>query len=286
MSHADPAERRDEVRLSDYAARVVRRWYVVVLCIVAAVGLVVLNQVGGDEKVESKTTVFLGQPFTPLGTQTIPATLFTNGTSATQFVRSDEAINPAAAAADVKPGALRNHTSVTSSSTSTSRTITSSATVTITIRGPWTRDQTSTAARSLADSLIAWANDYQQQKEQMLETQIATDQETLKTLRAVVATATRELRGADGANQAILLQTVSDSGSRIDEISYQLTNNQLMMVAAKTIEAAGYVSEPSTSRVTATSRKSSLIVAAFAGLVLGVILALAWDAVRRREQST
>ena len=36
--------------------------------------------------------------------------------------------------------------------------------------------------------------------------------------------------------------------------------------------------------MTATKRKSSLIVAVFTGLVVGVILALIWDAVRNRPR--
>jgi uncharacterized protein involved in exopolysaccharide biosynthesis len=46
------------------------------------------------------------------------------------------------------------------------------------------------------------------------------------------------------------------------------------------------VQTPSGGRVTASNRKSRLIVAIFVGLVVGVILALLWDAVRRRPRRT
>jgi uncharacterized protein involved in exopolysaccharide biosynthesis len=46
------------------------------------------------------------------------------------------------------------------------------------------------------------------------------------------------------------------------------------------------VQTPSGGRVTASNRKSRLIVAIFVGLVVGVLLALLWDAVRRRPRKS
>ncbi len=81
-----------------------------------------------------------------------------------------------------------------------------------------------------------------------------------------------------------LLETINTAGSRIDEISLQMTQNQLLVTAASTVEAAGYVQQPSVKSTTATSKRSSLIVAAFAGLIVGVILALLWDRPPARER--
>jgi uncharacterized membrane protein affecting hemolysin expression len=82
-----------------------------------------------------------------------------------------------------------------------------------------------------------------------------------------------------------LLATVADAGSRLDEISSQMTQNQMFLTAADTIERAGYLGSPSVKQVTATSHQSSLIVAAFAGLIVGIILALLWDAFRSRPKA-
>ena len=38
-----------------------------------------------------------------------------------------------------------------------------------------------------------------------------------------------------------LLATVADAGSRLDEISSQMTSNQLFLAAADTVERASYV---------------------------------------------
>jgi len=64
-------------------------------------------------------------------------------------------------------------------------------------------------------------------------------------------------------------------------VAYWQIGRTLLVTAASTVEAAGYVQQPSVKSTTATSKRSSLIVAAFAGLIVGVILALLWDSFRR-----
>ena len=89
MSHEAPPRSRDEVRLADYAERVARRWYVVILAILVAVGLVLLNALGGGTTYQAQATVSLGQPLTPSGGQLLAQNTLTSPTIASQFVRSD-----------------------------------------------------------------------------------------------------------------------------------------------------------------------------------------------------
>lgn len=293
MSHAEAPPPRDDVRISDYAARVVRRWYIVVLCVVAAIGLVVLNTVGADTKYQGQATVFMGQPLSPGGGQTLTAGLSTNPTVASSYVRSDAVTAKAAEAAGVTPQALRSHLSVTQQGgTTPAKGAAAGTTIAISIRAPksWSRDQARTAVSSLGEQLIAYANTYQDAKQKLLQAQVATDQETLDTLRRTVDRAEKAVAAIDrsslspvdrAAAAGTLLETINTAGSRIDEISLQMTQNQLLVTAASTVEAAGYVQQPSVKSTTATSKRSSLIVAAFAGLIVGVILALLWDSFRR-----
>jgi hypothetical protein len=291
VSH-DENPRDGDVRISDYAGRVVRRWYIVVLCIVAAIGLVVLNTVGNDTKFQAQATVFLGQPLTPGGGQTITATASTNPTSASAFVRSDPVIEKAAQAAGLKPAALRSHVSVTPQTTNTAVKTSGSANILITIRGPktWTRDQMKKAVASLADQLVEWSNTYQDAKVRLLGEQVTTDKDTIATLQRSITRAEKSLSVLErsqlspvdkASTSAALLSTIADAGSRIDEISLQMTTNQIYLTAASTVEAAGYVQQPAVKTITAAGRQSSLLVAAFAGLIAGIILALLWDAIRR-----
>jgi len=281
------------VRISDYAGRVVRRWYIVVLCVIAAIGLVLLNTVGNDTKYQAQATVFLGQPLTPLGGQTITASVATNPASASAFTRSDPVIAKAADAAGLKPAALRSHVSVTPQTVSAAQRGTSlSSNIVITIRGPktWTRDQMKKAVGSLAEQLVQWANTYQDAKVKLLTDQVNTDKQTIETLNRSIGRAERSLAALDRSGlspvdkasaSAPLLATISDAGSRVDEISFQMTTNQIFLTAADTVEAAGFVQQPAVKTITATGHRSSLIVAVFAGLIAGVLFALLWDAARR-----
>jgi hypothetical protein len=297
VSHDEASYARDDVRISDYAARVVRRWYIVVLCVVVAIGLVLLNSVGGNTKYQAQATVFMGQPLTPFGGQTITSSLVTNPTAAATYVRSDEVIKKAAAAAGVKARALRSHLTVTPQGGATAaKAAGAGTTVAITLRAPnsWTKDQATESVRSLADQLIQFANTYQAAKQTLLGEQVKTDQEMLDTLRRTVDRAHSALNALDRSSlsplnkalaQGTLLSTISTAGSRIDDISLQMTQYQVFLAAAKTIEAAGYVQEPSVQSLSATGKRSSLIVAIFAGLIAGVILALLWDALRRPRRA-
>jgi len=294
VSQNTKAERTGEVRVTEYAGRVARRWYIVLAAVVAAVLLVVLNTVGTGKQFQAQATVFLGQPLAPNGTSPLNVTIFTNPTTAQQRVRSADAMSRAAEEAGISSGSvLRGHTSVTALANGGSRTSTTSSNINITVRGPWDKKTVATAARSLADTLIEYANRYQQAKIELLKAQIATNEQQVETLSGVVEQAQKQLDALDRSSASAaekasvastLLATIATAGSRVDEISTALTTNKIFVAAAENVESAGYIQEPTGQQVTATKRRSSLIVAIFTGLIVGVILALVWDAVRARPR--
>ena len=294
MSQNDSPDRGAEVRLSEYAGRVARNWYVVLVAIIAAVLLVVLHAVGTGRQSQAQATIYLGTPLTPTGTATQPFTYATNPTSAQAYLHTSSVLDKAASAAGIKSGsALRKHLSVTALQSSTSKTTgIIPPNVQITVQGPFTKSAAVAATKSLGDALIAWANRYQTAKTTALAAQITRDQDTIATLQQTLNQAQDELKhlgsGMSSTDRATitatLLSTISDTGERIDSISYQLTQNQIFQASAQSAETSSYVQTPSGGRVSASNRKSSLIVAVFAGLIVGVILALAWDAIRRRPR--
>ena len=220
--------------------------------------------------------------------------MVSNPTTAATYVRSQPVIFKAAHTAGIKPVALHARTSVVVlAGGSAVKAALANANIQITVLGAttWSRDQVQTATRSLGDQLIVWANTYQHQKSELLKAQIAMDTQSLATLQRSIDGATNGLKAIAGssgtpaekaAQSAPLLATISDAGSRYDDISNNRTTYQLYLAAATTVESADYVQEPSVKQVTASSRRSSLIVAAFAGLIIGVLLALVWDAIRNR----
>src|SRR5437667_2332773 len=67
VSQNPTAGRADEVRITEYAGRIMRNWYVVLIAVVAAVLLVVLNTVGTGKQSQRQATVRLRQPLTRPG---------------------------------------------------------------------------------------------------------------------------------------------------------------------------------------------------------------------------
>jgi hypothetical protein len=292
VSQNPSSEPSSEVRISDYAERVVRNWYVVLITVAAAVLLVVLHTVGGGKQSQGQATVFLGTPLTPVGGATIPNTPLTNPTSAQAYLHTGSVLDKAAHAGGITSGqALRKHLSVTVLQNTTTKTTGGTPNVEITVQGPWGRKASIAAVTSLGNSLIAWANRYQAAKATLLASQVATDKATVASLDSVLKQAQAQLKAVGRSNASstdkatltgTLLATISDTGDRIDQITYQMTQNEIFQSSAKEIESAGFIQSPTGGQVSASNRKSSLIVAVFAGLIVGVILALLWDAFRRR----
>ncbi len=292
MSQTESPNRAAEVPLSVYAGRVARNWYVVVIAVAAAILLVVLHAVGTGKQSQAQATVYLGTPLTPTGGSSQNFTYATNPASAQAYLHTNAVLDQAASKSGIKSGAaLHKHLSVTALQTSTSKTTGQTPNIQITVQGPFKRTQAVAAVSSLGSSLIAWANKYQNAKADALTAQIATDKATMTTLQTALNLAQAQLKrmgrgssSTDQATMAVLLSTISDTGDRLDTVSYQLTENEIFQASAKNAESASYVQTPSGGKVTAMNRKSSLIVAVFAGLIVGVVLALLWDAIRRRPK--
>ena len=93
MSATPPDEApAPEVRVSVYARRALSRWYVIVLAVVVAVGLVVLQGANNAKgQVDATATVYMGQPVTPGGGATFANPPYANLTAVTKLITSQAA---------------------------------------------------------------------------------------------------------------------------------------------------------------------------------------------------
>ena len=82
---------------------------------------------------------------------------------------------------------------------------------------------------------------------------------------------------------------LSTAADQIGTLTENLTNDQVALAATKDIESAQFISRAVGRRVSATTRRNSLVIAAMVGLIVGTGLALAWEALaarpRRSEQA-
>ncbi len=299
MSAPPPLQPAGEVRVTEYVRRAARRWYVVVLAIVAAVAVVFLHGVSGATKQSSATaSVYLGQPFTPGGASVLTSTPLSNPQISIQFVTAPQQIAKAADAAGIDHSSLRRHVSVLSSSGSGTGTGKAAAgggppTITITVEGPWTRSKVETVANTLAGSLIDYANRYTNLKMRLIAARIASEKAEMATLKEVQTRAHANLAAIDASSEpplqkvaasSPLVSDLSASATQIGQLTLNLTNDQVTLVAARDIESAQFISRATGRKVSAATRRSSLIIAAMVGLIVGVGLALAWEALSVRPR--
>ena len=287
--------------MTEYFRRAMRRWYVIVLSVVAAVALVFLHGVSGATKQSAATaSVYLGQPFTPGGASVLTSTPLSNPQISIQYVTAPQQIAKAAAAAGIDHRSLRKHVSVLSSSPAGSGGGAGKAstgggppTISINVEGPWTRAKVQAATNSLAHSLIDYANRYTTMKTELISGRVATEKAELKVLQEVQRRAHANLAAIDASNAAPLdkvaasspfVSNLSAAADQIGTLTLNLTNDQVALVAAKDIESSQFISQAAGHQVSAATRRSSLIIAAMVGLIVGIGLALAWEALSSRPR--
>lgn len=283
--------------MSDYFQRAARRWYVIVIAVVAAVLVVFLHGVSGATNQSTATaSVYLGQPFSPGGSSVLNQTPLSNTTISIDYVTAPQQIAAAARAAGIDHRNLRSHVSVLSSggsSTAKNAGNAGSPTISITVEGPWTRVKVQTVANSLAQSLIDYANRYTAQKAKLVAARVANEKTQLADLQEVQRRAHANLAAIDASNEAPLAKVAAESpwvsdlstaAEQIGTLTVNLTNDQVAQVATRDIESAQFISRASGRKVSAATRRSSLVIAAMVGLILGTALALAWEALAARPR--
>src|SRR2546426_665659 len=103
----DPDAER-EVDLRTLWSRVVDRWWLPVVGLVAGAVVGVLVAVGGGQTWQARTLLYLGQPFTTSGGGQIQS-LATNPRTVSEIIRSEFALKRAAGTSGLRVGQLRGH---------------------------------------------------------------------------------------------------------------------------------------------------------------------------------
>jgi hypothetical protein len=299
VSVTPPVQPAGEVRVTEYARRAAKRWYVIVVAVVAAVLLVFLHGVSAATKQSAATaSVYLGQPFGPGGSSVLANTPLSNPTISITYVTAPQQINTAAKAAGIDRRNLRNHVSVLSSgggTTGGAKAVTGGGapTITITVEGPWTKQKVQIATNSLAQQLIAFANRYTTLKARLIAGRIAIEKAQITTFTNAEAQAQKNIKAIDNSSALPLDKVAAESpfvsdletaASQIGSLTVSLTNDQVSLVAARDIESASFISRATGHGVSAATRRHSLIIAAIIGLIVGIGLALAWESLRRRPR--
>jgi hypothetical protein len=285
-----------EVDLGSAWRRIAARWWLPVAGLVIGAVLGVIVALGGGDVYQAKTLMYLGQPFTPGGGSQI-VSLQTNPKAVSEIIRSEAAIEKAAAASGLRPAQLRGNvasTPIVQVGQIASRTL--SPLVEIVVRAP-TRTQAEKAAASFAESVIDGIAGYVDNKMRILTRDIVTTAASIDQSNARIATAqAQQAQAAENKNlslaerlliQANINTTLQFYESRLQELRADQTESKQLLSLATQVERTRVLSEGRGVRTDATSRRNALAVGGLLGLLAGTLAAYLWEpfAARRKERA-
>jgi hypothetical protein len=264
-------EAEQEVDLGRYWSAIVSRWWLPLAGLLIGAVLGYLVSLGGNQVWNATTTVYLGASYSIIGgnllqgPQANPATVGT-------IARAQDSIAQAAARAGMRAADLRGNVSTKSISTgagaSTTR-VTANPLVRLTVQAS-TRRKAQVAANTLAGIVVDRLSPFADKKIVGLQERIAADQQQID----VIA---QQQRGAsDVTAKAVFALHLGDV---LDD---QLQAKQLL-IQAQEVERPKVLTRAAAVKTTARSRRNSVVVAAFLGLLIGLLAALLWDPVVRRR---
>jgi hypothetical protein len=199
------------------------------------------------------------------GPQANPSTVGT-------IARAEHSIERAAHQAGMRPEDLRGNVSTQTISTGVGASIvrtTGNPLVKITVEAS-TRRRAGIAANALASIVVERLSPYADRKIQVLKDRITAEQEQIDAIRRQAA------QSADVTAKAVL-------GVQLGEVLEDQLQAKQLLVQAEEVERPDILTPAAGVKTTARSRRNSVVVAAFLGLLLGLIAALAWEPLARRR---
>jgi hypothetical protein len=263
----DP-EAEQEVDFARYVRLLAIRWWLLAAGLVAGAIIGYLISLGGNQVYSATATVYLGQPTTPTG----------NGAVITPQT------NPSAVATAVQSQAVQNtvanecgtSTKMFSKGISTSAIATGAPTKSgAAAVNPFVKVNVQSkkgkvaacAANKLAAAAVKKVGVYPAATIKNLEAQIAVDEADIKSIQAAIANSS-----ISDTNKLLL-------GTFLRSDQLDKTSNSQLLLLAKNVASPSVYTPAASHKVTARSRRNTVVIAALIGLILGAIAALLWDTV-------
>jgi uncharacterized protein involved in exopolysaccharide biosynthesis len=277
-------EDEQEINFRRYWRTIWARWWLPAGGLLAGLIIGYLVAIGSGKVWEANSLLYLGQPLSLTGGQTIQS-LATNPSVVDKIVHGQEAIAIASAKSGIPVNRLRSEISTQTITGSKNLIKTGQVPlyqITVTDRAP---GKTRAAAHSLAETVLGQISPYADTKIRTfstelksIKTQLAANQDRLNHLNAAV-------RAAAGLAPLDRLVLVSDLDNAIAERGTLLTdqgNTQQELALAQQVERPKQLQAPNPQKTTARSTRTSMIIGALIGLILGIIAALVWEPVAGR----
>jgi capsular polysaccharide biosynthesis protein len=263
MSTFDP-EAEQEVDFGRYWRLLAARWWVPVAGLVVGAVVGYLIALGGNQVYKATATLYLGQPYTASGNVQLQSAQ-TNPSAVRVIAHAESSIAKAASACKTKPALFRGGISTQSVAGNIAKNG-QTPLVSLTVQSK-KRKVASCAANQLAASVVDKLSSFADQKIGNFENQIAVFNSDITTINEALRNP-----GVSSTDKLVLQTRLSNDQQQ------KLTISQLL-VQAKQVERPSVLTGAHSTKVTARSRRNTVVVAALIGLVLGAIVALLWDGV-------
>jgi capsular polysaccharide biosynthesis protein len=284
-------EAEQEVDFGRYGRAIAARWWLLVVGAVLGALIGFLVSLSDGKIYKATAQVYLGQPLAPDSAAPVTTSPTTLGL-VQAFVTSEEAIDKAASAVGLRPSRLRD--SVTARAipgASTTRQAVPAPLLSIQVTGA-NRAKTAAAANHLAKQAVDEVGPYTKTKVETLERQLAYIDTQLEIVSARLNAARAQQkevvvdRGLSAIEKLIALTNLNTEITLAEQRQITLELNRFnttnAVSLARDIEQSRITAAAVAVRTEPTSRRTSVLVGAFIGLLLGIVAALLWDPVSVR----
>ncbi len=259
----DP-EAEQEVDFAKYVRLLAVRWWLLAAGLVVGAVIGYLVSLGGTQVYSATATLYLGQPTSASGSSQLQ-TLQTNPSAVGTIVHSQQIDQAVAATCKANVSEFRKGIS-TQGVTGYLAKNGQSPLVQLTVQAK-KRKVAECAANNLADIAAKKLGTYAAGKIRNFQHEISADESDIKTFEAAISDP------SISSTDKLILQTTLRSDQQ-DKVAATL-----QLLQAKEVELPRVVTGAAARKITARSRRNTVVVAALIGLILGALAALLWDSV-------
>jgi uncharacterized protein involved in exopolysaccharide biosynthesis len=271
-----------EIDLARWRAALTRLWWLVAAGLIVGGIIGFLFSFGSGSVYKATSLISLGSPVSPGGV--VLQGFGQNPRAVSEITSSADAQDSAAHTAGMEPGALRGNVSIATVGTATAAGVRAAPLISLTVQGK-VAAKIAKAANALAAIVVAKTT------APYVGTKIKTYEEVLATTDTQLASLSNRLGQLNHSlqvshlsplNELVLVSQIDNSVQRQGNLLDEKATTQQQLAFSRNVESAKVITEAVAVKSTARSRRTSALIAALIGLIIGAIAAIVVDGRSKR----